>query len=84
MHPKCIARENECPPEDVGGTFGYRKLKFVLTNPGQGVRCSANGLARPSNQIDLILLPKSKVHRVCAFWTTGKRDRAIRRVSSKG
>jgi len=34
MHPKCIAGENACPPEDVGGSPGYRRLRLVLANPG--------------------------------------------------
>jgi hypothetical protein len=32
-HPKCIAGENACPPEDVGGPYGYDRLKLVLANP---------------------------------------------------
>jgi len=34
VHPKCIAGENACPPEDVGGSPGYRRLRLVLSNPG--------------------------------------------------
>ncbi len=33
VHPKCIAGENACPPEDVGGSYGYRKLQLMLANP---------------------------------------------------
>ncbi|MBC5804715.1 MAG: hypothetical protein DLM53_05805 [Candidatus Eremiobacter antarcticus] len=33
IHPKCVSGENACPPEDVGGPHGYRKLQVVLANP---------------------------------------------------
>jgi hypothetical protein len=33
VHPKCIAGENACPPEDVGGVHGYDRLRLVLANP---------------------------------------------------
>jgi hypothetical protein len=33
VHPKCTDGENACPPEDVGGSHGYRKLQLVLANP---------------------------------------------------
>jgi hypothetical protein len=31
--PQIIEGENACPPEDCGGTYGYKKLKEVLLNP---------------------------------------------------
>jgi len=31
--PQVIEGENACPPEDCGGTYGYKKLKEVLLNP---------------------------------------------------
>jgi hypothetical protein len=34
VHPKCIDGKNACPPEDVGGPPGYRRLLLVLANPG--------------------------------------------------
>jgi len=34
VHPKCIARENGCLPEDVAGVRGYERLRLVLANPG--------------------------------------------------
>jgi len=33
VHPKCIAGENACPPEDCGGPSGYAKMKLILANP---------------------------------------------------
>lgn len=38
VHPKCIAGENACPPEDVGGAFGYARLRLALANPDLGQR----------------------------------------------
>ncbi len=34
VHPKCVAGENACPPEDVGGVRGYERLRLILANPG--------------------------------------------------
>jgi hypothetical protein len=31
--PQIIGGENACPPEDCGGTYGYKKLKEILMNP---------------------------------------------------
>lgn len=31
--PLIIGGENACPPEDCGGTYGYKELKEVLLNP---------------------------------------------------
>jgi len=31
--PQIIGGENACPPEDCGGTYGYKELKEVLLNP---------------------------------------------------
>jgi hypothetical protein len=31
--PKIIGGEYACPPEDCGGTYGYRELKEVLMSP---------------------------------------------------
>jgi hypothetical protein len=31
--PQIIGGENACPPEDCGGTYGYRELKEILMNP---------------------------------------------------
>ena len=31
--PQIIGGENACPPEDCGGTYGYKELKEVLMNP---------------------------------------------------
>lgn len=30
--PVCVAGENACPPEDVGGPFGYARLLEVLAD----------------------------------------------------
>lgn len=32
-YPLCLAGERACPPEDCGGTGGYKKLLRVLRNP---------------------------------------------------
>jgi len=32
-YPKCIAGKRACPPEDCGGTDGYRNLIKILKNP---------------------------------------------------
>jgi hypothetical protein len=31
--PQIIGGENACPPEDCGGTYGYKDLKEILMNP---------------------------------------------------
>ena len=31
--PQIIGGENACPPEDCGGTYGYKELKEILMNP---------------------------------------------------
>jgi hypothetical protein len=31
--PQIIGGENACPPEDCGGTYGYKELLEVLKNP---------------------------------------------------
>lgn len=31
--PQIIGGENACPPEDCGGTYGYKELKEVLLDP---------------------------------------------------
>jgi hypothetical protein len=33
-YPLCVEGERACPPEDVGGTSGYRGFVKALTNPG--------------------------------------------------
>ncbi len=32
-YPVCLAGENACPPEDVGGTHGYREFLKVIADP---------------------------------------------------
>jgi Plasmid pRiA4b ORF-3-like protein len=32
-YPRCVAGERACPPEDVGGAFGYAELLVVLQDP---------------------------------------------------
>ncbi|MCB1700019.1 MAG: hypothetical protein KDI14_04145 [Halioglobus sp.] len=32
-HPKCVAGERACPPEDCGGVHGYQSLLGVLFDP---------------------------------------------------
>ncbi len=31
--PQIIGGENACPPDDCGGTYGYKNLKEILLNP---------------------------------------------------
>ena len=31
--PECLAGENACPPEDVGGLWGYANLQKILKHP---------------------------------------------------
>jgi Plasmid pRiA4b ORF-3-like protein len=31
--PACTAGEGACPPEDSGGTYGFKELKEVLAGP---------------------------------------------------
>ena len=33
IYPICLAGERACPPEDCGGTEGYRNLLKILKNP---------------------------------------------------
>lgn len=32
-YPACVAGQRACPPEDVGGPYGYRELLAVLDDP---------------------------------------------------
>jgi hypothetical protein len=32
-HPLCLAGERRCPPEDVGGVFGYQEFLEVIFDP---------------------------------------------------
>lgn len=32
-HPICIAGKRACPPEDIGGIWGYKELLEVSNNP---------------------------------------------------
>ncbi|WP_214404087.1 plasmid pRiA4b ORF-3 family protein [Pseudonocardia lacus] len=32
-YPRCVAGEGACPPEDVGGPFGYTEFVEALTDP---------------------------------------------------
>lgn len=32
-YPVCVAGERACPPEDVGGAFGYRAFLLALADP---------------------------------------------------
>ena len=32
-YPKCIAGERACPPEDIGGTFGYANFLDAISDP---------------------------------------------------
>jgi len=32
-HPECLGGENACPPEDIGGVWGYAELQEILKNP---------------------------------------------------
>ncbi len=32
-YPLCVEGERACPPEDVGGTFGYRQFLKAIANP---------------------------------------------------
>ena len=32
-HPTCLAGENACPPEDVGGVWGYINMQEALRDP---------------------------------------------------
>jgi hypothetical protein len=32
-YPACVAGERACPPEDVGGSYGYGELLTVLADP---------------------------------------------------
>ena len=32
-HPECLSGENACPPEDVGGVWGYAEVQETLKNP---------------------------------------------------
>jgi Plasmid pRiA4b ORF-3-like protein len=34
MVPRCLAGENACPPEDVGGLPGFEDFKDAMTKPG--------------------------------------------------
>jgi hypothetical protein len=31
--PLCLSGENACPPEDVGGSWGYPDFVKAITNP---------------------------------------------------
>ena len=31
--PMCIAGENACPPEDIGGSYGFKEFVEIMANP---------------------------------------------------
>jgi hypothetical protein len=33
FYPRCLAGENACPPEDVGGVWGYAEFLRAINNP---------------------------------------------------
>jgi hypothetical protein len=33
-YPRCIAGENACPPEDIGGVWGYADFLEAINDPG--------------------------------------------------
>ena len=33
VHPRCVAGENACPPEDVGGVWGYADFLEAINDP---------------------------------------------------
>lgn len=35
-YPLCIDGERACPPEDVGGVYGYEEYLQVLSDPSDG------------------------------------------------
>ncbi|MFC6017063.1 plasmid pRiA4b ORF-3 family protein [Plantactinospora solaniradicis] len=47
-YPLCSAGQGACPPEDVGGPFGYRQFLAALADPGHPEHESMRGwLGRP-------------------------------------
>lgn len=32
-YPRCVAGQGACPPEDVGGPWGYEEFQAALTDP---------------------------------------------------
>ena len=46
-YPLCLEGERACPPDDVGGTYGYQDYLKAMANPSiSGTRSSWNGMAR--------------------------------------
>jgi Plasmid pRiA4b ORF-3-like protein len=35
-YPRCIDGERACPPEDVGGIYGFADYVEAITTPGHG------------------------------------------------
>ena len=31
--PMCIAGENACPPEEIGGSYGFKDFVEIMANP---------------------------------------------------
>jgi hypothetical protein len=60
FHPKTLAGEGACPPEDCGGHWGYENLKKILADPHHPEHQEyldwlglAEGLEWDSNEFDL-------------------------------
>ncbi|MFH0902193.1 MAG: plasmid pRiA4b ORF-3 family protein, partial [Pseudomonadota bacterium] len=60
-HPRCVAGQWACPPEDCGGPGGYQRLLAVLDNPQDpdySLMCECWG-----NQIDPAELDLDAINR---------------------
>lgn len=51
-YPICVAGERACPPEDIGGTFGFEEFLDALADPGHPRHAMMRELAGPAYRPD--------------------------------
>lgn len=74
-YPSCIAGERACPPEDCGGTPGYKRLLEVLMSPGTEEYKDMNSWLKGHVKNYFPYKPESFDPKEVEFWSPEKRLR---------